>query len=71
MHIIKIPRELRIKDIGINKDVFIFERPIIASPSSSGSGDATTKAPRKGTNHLKSLNLKIEKNLSDPDFLIK
>ena len=69
--IIRIPREFRIKDTGINKEVFIFEKPIIANPISSGSGDATTNAPIKGTIHLKSLNLKIEKNLSDPVFLIK
>ena len=55
----------------MNKEFFIFDKPSIATPISSGNGEAIIRAPTKGVIHLKSFSLKIEKNLSDFDTLIR
>ncbi len=68
---IKMPTELSKKDNGRNNEVFIFDKPIIVRPSSSGKGEATTKAPKNGITHLKNLKRKTVINLFNPDFLIK
>ena len=69
--IIKIPRELSKKEIGIKSEVFILENPIIINPSSSGSGEAIISAPKNAINHLKILKRKIDINRSDLDFFSK
>ena len=62
--IINIPRVLKIKETGINNEVFVLENPIIIMPNSSGNGEAMINAPRKNVNHLKNFNLKIDVILS-------
>ena len=69
--IIKIPAEFKINDSNIKYEFFIFDNPSIVTPISSGNGEAIIKDPIKGIIHLKSFNLKIEKNLSDLDILIR
>lgn len=69
--IIRIPKKLRKNDSGMNNDVLIFDKPIIARPNSSGRGEATIKAPKSGISHLKIFNLKMESNLSVLEIFIK
>ena len=69
--ITKIPKELSKKEIGMKSEVLILEKPIIISPSSSGSGEAIISAPKNAINHLKILNRKIDINRSDLDFFNK
>ncbi len=64
----KIPKELSKKEMGIKSEVFILEKPSIINPSSSGSGEAITSAPKNANDHLKILNRKIDINFSDLDF---
>jgi hypothetical protein len=64
--ITKIPKELSTKEIGMKSEVLILEKPIIISPSSSGSGEAITGAPKNAINHLKILSRKIDINRAWP-----
>src|SRR3989338_2229591 len=69
--ITKIPAEFKTNDNGINNEFFIFDKPSIATPISSGKGEAIIKAPIKGTTHFRPFILVIEVNLSDFDVFIR
>jgi hypothetical protein len=49
----KIPIKLKVKERGINHNVFIFEKPSKLIPSSSGNGEAIINPPIKNVSHLK------------------
>lgn len=49
--------KLKTNEIGMNHNVFIFEKPRMLIPISSGNGDAIISPPTKRDAHLKSLSL--------------
>jgi len=51
------------KERGMNRRVFIFEKPKRLIPNSSGKGEAIITHPARTVNHLKSLNLNNARNL--------
>jgi hypothetical protein len=61
--ITKIPKPFIRKEMIIKLLLLILDKPNIAIPSSSGSGDAIIRAPIDGRNCLKRWVLNIEKNL--------
>src|SRR3989344_3684047 len=60
---ISMPKKFSVNDIGINTSIFILESPIMVRPISSGRGEATTKAPKKGSSQRNNFSLKIDINL--------